>query len=150
MNCPQCGVPVEAGATQCPTCGAALPSSIPTPPVVQVPPSLGAQMPPATPARTSGFAIAALVLGIFSLISFGSTALLGVIFGIIGIVQTGRSQGRLTGNGMAIAGLSISALALVTLPIMAAILFPVFGKARDKARMTQCMSNQKQIALAAT
>ncbi|HEY3379874.1 MAG TPA: DUF4349 domain-containing protein, partial [Armatimonadota bacterium] len=31
--------------------------------------------------------------------------------------------------------------------IMVAIFFPVFGKAREKSRHTQCMSNQKQIAL---
>ncbi|HEY3379284.1 MAG TPA: DUF1559 domain-containing protein [Armatimonadota bacterium] len=39
---------------------------------------------------------------------------------------------------------------IAIIAILAAILFPVFGKAREKARMTQCMSNQKQIALAIT
>jgi len=33
---------------------------------------------------------------------------------------------------------------------LAAILFPVFSKAREKARQTTCTSNQKQIALAVT
>src|SRR5207244_11963728 len=32
--------------------------------------------------------------------------------------------------------------------ILAAILFPVFGQAREKARMSGCASNMKQIALA--
>jgi prepilin-type processing-associated H-X9-DG protein len=32
--------------------------------------------------------------------------------------------------------------------ILAAILFPVFAKAREKARQTQCLNNQKQIATA--
>jgi prepilin-type processing-associated H-X9-DG protein len=32
-------------------------------------------------------------------------------------------------------------------PIVAAILFPVFAQARESARQTSCMSNQKQIAL---
>lgn len=37
---------------------------------------------------------------------------------------------------------------IAIIAILAAILFPVFGKAREKARQTQCISNQKQIALA--
>jgi prepilin-type N-terminal cleavage/methylation domain-containing protein/prepilin-type processing-associated H-X9-DG protein len=37
---------------------------------------------------------------------------------------------------------------IAIIAILAAILFPVFGKAREKARQTQCLSNQKQIALA--
>src|SRR5437763_16260975 len=32
--------------------------------------------------------------------------------------------------------------------ILAAILFPVFAQAREKARSASCLSNQKQIALA--
>ena len=32
--------------------------------------------------------------------------------------------------------------------ILAAILFPVFARAREKARQSTCQSNQKQIALA--
>ena len=31
---------------------------------------------------------------------------------------------------------------------MAAILFPVFAKAREKARQTSCLSNVKQLGLA--
>ncbi|HEY3377622.1 MAG TPA: prepilin-type N-terminal cleavage/methylation domain-containing protein [Armatimonadota bacterium] len=37
---------------------------------------------------------------------------------------------------------------IAIIAILAAILFPVFGKAREKARQTKCLSNQKQIALA--
>ena len=32
--------------------------------------------------------------------------------------------------------------------ILAAILFPVFAQAREKARQTQCLSNARQLALA--
>ena len=32
--------------------------------------------------------------------------------------------------------------------ILAAILFPVFAKAREKARQTSCLSNLKQLGLA--
>ena len=37
---------------------------------------------------------------------------------------------------------------IAIIAILAAILFPVFSKAREKARQTACTSNQKQIALA--
>ena len=36
---------------------------------------------------------------------------------------------------------------IAIIAILAAILFPVFAKARDKARQTSCISNQKQMAL---
>lgn len=37
---------------------------------------------------------------------------------------------------------------IAIIAILAAILFPVFSKAREKARQTKCTSNQKQLALA--
>jgi|YNPNPStandDraft_1061719.scaffolds.fasta_scaffold13599_6 prepilin-type N-terminal cleavage/methylation domain-containing protein len=37
---------------------------------------------------------------------------------------------------------------IAIIAILAAILFPVFAKAREKARMTSCLSNEKQLGLA--
>jgi prepilin-type N-terminal cleavage/methylation domain-containing protein/prepilin-type processing-associated H-X9-DG protein len=37
---------------------------------------------------------------------------------------------------------------IAIIAILAAILFPVFAKAREKARQTSCLSNEKQICLA--
>jgi prepilin-type N-terminal cleavage/methylation domain-containing protein len=37
---------------------------------------------------------------------------------------------------------------IAIIAILAAILFPVFAKAREKARQTKCLSNQRQIAMA--
>src|SRR5256712_9786426 len=37
---------------------------------------------------------------------------------------------------------------IAIIAILAAILFPVFARAREKARQTACLSNCKQIALA--
>jgi prepilin-type N-terminal cleavage/methylation domain-containing protein/prepilin-type processing-associated H-X9-DG protein len=39
---------------------------------------------------------------------------------------------------------------IAIIAILAAILFPVFAQAREKARMTQCLSNMKQIGTALT
>src|ERR1700709_1970798 len=36
---------------------------------------------------------------------------------------------------------------IAIIAILAAILFPVFAKAREKARQTSCLSNEKQISL---
>jgi len=37
---------------------------------------------------------------------------------------------------------------IAIIAILAAILFPVFAKAREKARQTSCLSNIKQMGLA--
>ncbi|MHB9025320.1 MAG: type II secretion system protein, partial [Armatimonadota bacterium] len=37
---------------------------------------------------------------------------------------------------------------IAIIAILAAILFPVFAKAREKARQTSCLNNQKQVATA--
>ena len=37
---------------------------------------------------------------------------------------------------------------IAIIAILAAILFPVFSQARDKARQTTCLSNAKQVGLA--
>ena len=37
---------------------------------------------------------------------------------------------------------------IAIIAILAAILFPVFAQAREKARQTSCLSNEKQLGLA--
>jgi Domain of unknown function (DUF4190) len=56
-----------------------------------------------TPARTNGFAIASLVLGIVWIWWIGST--LALIFGYVGKSQIDRSGGMQGGRGLAIAGI---------------------------------------------
>jgi prepilin-type N-terminal cleavage/methylation domain-containing protein len=59
----------------------------------------------------------------------------------------GRHSACARGKG---AGFTLIELLVVIaiIAILAAILFPVFAKARDKARQTMCMSNMKQIGMA--
>ncbi len=97
---------------------------------------------PGQPPRTSGMAIASLVLGVLCL------GLPGLILGIIALVQIGKNPTRLRGQGLALAGTIISAISLLFVPFIAAILFPVFARARDAAQETNCMNNLKQISIA--
>ena len=60
--------------------------------------------------HTSGLAIASLVLGLLWLCGIGS--LLATIFGAVAINQISRSNGTVTGKGMAIAGLILGILGL--------------------------------------
>jgi hypothetical protein len=97
-----------------------VPESLTPPP--PPPPSMAPVVrPPAPPPgyagyrtmRTSGLAIASLVLGIVWIFWLGS--ILAVIFGHVALSQIKRSMGALTGRGMAIAGLILGYLGIVTL-----------------------------------
>lgn len=134
MNCPNCQRAIDDGTQFCPNCGTPLTARPPSP-------VMSTQTATVVQARTSGFAIASLVCGILLLFSP-----LGIIFGIVALVQIGNNQGPLRGRGLAIAGLAVSVV--VPFLILPAILFPVFAKQRDIAQQTGCLANQRQIALA--
>jgi len=73
--------------------------------------------------RTSGLAIASLVLGLVWLSGIGS--LLATIFGAVAFNQISRSNGMLTGKGMALAGFILGIVGLVftvALPIFLSLL----------------------------
>src|SRR5262245_13309843 len=58
----------------------------------------------AAPERTSGKAIASLVLGVLSLGCSFFTGIPAVIVGAFALRQIGRSRGRVSGTGLAVAG----------------------------------------------
>jgi len=93
---------------------AAPPPSIPKP----IQPLAAGGTPSGFRPQTNGFAVAGLIIGIFSLFSFCCCAglpfnLLGLIFSIIGLVQINRRPESYGGKGMAIAGLVTSGLSLL-------------------------------------
>ena len=133
MLCPKCSKETPDSTAYCAHCGEQLAQS--TPPV-----------PPVPHPRTSGLAIASLILGILG--GLVITALLGLLFGIIALFQIAGSRGRLRGQGIAIAGTVISGIALLCIPIMAAMVFPVFARARESGRKATCLSNVKNISIA--
>ena len=103
---------------------------------------------PAGARKTSGMAITSLVLGVMGMC--GVTALVGLILGIVSLRRINRSQGQLGGQGLAIAGIAVSAFMLLfAIPLAAGLTLPALAKAKTKAQSIQCMNNVKQLALAA-
>ena len=142
MVCPSCRRENPEGAAFCGGCGAALGPARPTGPIPPQP------YPPAPP-RTSGLAVASLVCGVLGLLCLPPVIapLIGVVLGVMALSAIGRSGGQLQGQGIAVAGVVSSGIGVLALPIVAALLFPVFAQARERARLTSCMSNEKQLAL---
>ena len=102
-------------------------------------------------APTSGLAISSLVMGILGFATCGLSAILtaplGLIFGFMGMSRIKSSDGRLKGHGIALAGVIVSGVSVVTLFIGAALLLPALAKAKTKAQSINCMNNLKQLSL---
>jgi len=109
-------------------------------------PATGTQ-PTAAPPKTSGLAVTSLVLGCLGLLTCGITSLVGLVVGIIALVRINKSDGRLGGKGMALAGTTVSAALLLLAPILAAMFLPALASAKQKAFNIQCMNNVKQLNL---
>jgi hypothetical protein len=109
---------------------------------------------PAPAVKNSSLAVWSLVLGILGLllllVCIGPLfAIPGVICGHVAYSRIKRSNGALTGEGLALAGLITGyisiALAVVVIPMMVAIAVPNFVKARDTAQKNMCINNLRKI-----
>jgi hypothetical protein len=106
---------------------------------------------PLPPAKTSGLAIASLILAICGFFTCGLTAIIGLILGIVGLCAISKRAQQLKGQGLAIAGIIISAICIVLVPLitlMMAILMPALSRAKMQGRNIMSMNNAKQICLA--
>ncbi len=130
MYCPNCGKEVKEEVSFCPYCGAQLVEKV------------GKSMPSQ---RTSGLAIASLVLGIIPVLGIG--AILAIIFGVKAKNRI-RIDPSLSGEGLALAGIILGIIHLALIPIMLAMLMPALTRAREQARRASCMNNLKQVGLA--
>lgn len=66
--------------------------------------------------KSNGFATAGFVISLVSILCCGGTSTIGLIFSIIGLVNANKSDGN--GKGLAIAGIIINAIMLVSLMIL--------------------------------
>jgi prepilin-type processing-associated H-X9-DG protein len=114
--------------------------------------AMGGTAPPqaaAAPAKTSGLAITSLVLGCAGLFSCGTTALVGLVLGIVALIRINKSKGQLGGQGFALAGTIVSAVFLLMgVTFGAALLLPAFARAKAKADSITCMNHVRQLNLA--
>lgn len=137
MYCKNCGKDNLEGAQVCAGCGAELQAVVPPVPV-------GPQSAP----KTSPLAIWSLVLGILGWFTC-LPIIPGIILGILGLKQVKDRPREFTGSGLATAGIVVSAAGVVVFAVvmmLAAIMFPVFARARGAAQAANCMSNVKMLA----
>jgi len=102
-----------------------------------------------TPPEKSALAIWSLALGILSLLccSFVS-GIPAVVCGHKALSRISRSAGRLTGQGMAFAGLITGYVSLALIPVialLAVIAVPNFLQARNAAQKNICITNLRMI-----
>ena len=108
MYCGKCGAKNPEASNFCQECGEVLnqPSSPPYSPVMGL-------------KRSSGYAVASMVLGIVGLL-INPCSILAIIFGVIAINQIGKDA-NLTGKGMAVTGLVCGIIVLIIWVIAIAV-----------------------------
>jgi len=137
MYCPKCRTENPDQAKFCSACGAVLTPAPPAPP----------ESPESIMPKTSGLAIAALVLGLLSILLGFLTGLPAIILGIIALVKIEKSGGRITGKGFAVTGIVVPVFSIALTML---ILLPVLSRTRAQAKRAVCSSNLRQLSLAWT
>jgi hypothetical protein len=100
--------------------------------------------------KTSGMAIASLVLGICGFVVCGIAGIVGLILGIVGLSSIRKSAGQLKGEGLAIAGIAVSSVSIVLIPFLIALLMPALSRVRNQGKTAVAMANAHQLSLAFT
>jgi len=160
--CPQCATPVQAVPVpppppQASQAGAPTPAStsawLNVPPGQTQYPPQQAYPPQAQPypgqyqPQTDGKATASLILGILSILCFGLlTGLPAIILGHISRGNIEQSRGRLTGAGMALTGLILGYVSIIsTILIIAAIAIPNLLRSKISANESAAASTVRTI-----
>ncbi len=134
MYCPKCGRENVDGAVRCAACGFEFVGT-------------GA-VAASVEAKTSGAAVAALILGILVFFTCGITALPAIICGIVALVKISGSNGLLKGKGMAITGLVLPAALIILAPLPLAILMPALSRTKSIAQRVVCGTNLQGLSMA--
>lgn len=140
MPCPRCGSAIPQGARFCSTC------ATPVGPGTGVYPSAEQYV---GPTETSGKAVASLICGI--LFFFFPAAVAAIVLGHISLSDIRKAAGRLTGRGMATAGLVLGYGGIAFIPfilIIAAIAIPNLLRARMAANEASAVGALRTIGTA--
>ncbi len=100
------------------------------------------------PPRTSGMAIASLVLGILSFLFTILAGIPAIILGILALRKIERNRATLAGSGLAIAGITTGAVGSIMIGGCVALLLPAVQAARESARMSVTLGHMQQLGLA--
>ena len=155
MFCSQCGTTNADGAQFCSKCGAGLGGGatgtpIGAAPAAGAPGNFGAAPgAPAGPVESSGKALASLIFGLFCFIF--PSAVVAVIFGHLSLSEIRKSGGRLTGHGMAMAGLILGYIGIAFVPlilIFAAVAVPNLLRAKMAANKASAVGSLRTIVSA--
>lgn len=104
------------------------------------PPPVPAAPPPVAAGRGDGMAVAALVLGLCSIILGTVPGLIAIILGIVALAQ------KTLRRGMAITGIVTGTVGLLLVPaLLVSILLPSLGRARSLAKISICSANLNTI-----
>ena len=133
MYCPKCRAQNPDVARICSSCHAVL-----TPPTAQA---------PISPAKTSGLAIAALVLAILSPFTCFISAIPAIILGIVSLVKISQSRGQLKGVGFAVTGIALPVVLVPFVALLMGIFMPALARVRQLALRTHCAANLNQIGI---
>jgi hypothetical protein len=96
------------------------------------------------PAQTCGLAIASLVCACLCF-----TSLIGLPLGIVALHRIRKSEGRLKGRGLAIAGICVSAVFVLIFTLaVATIVLPELAQNRNRTQAARCVNNLNQLGLA--
>lgn len=139
MFCPRCGYQNQDSIFKCMNCGAEL-----------SPPSPAPHIP--VPGKTSSKATISLVLGIVGLICLGIAGIPALILGIMAIREIKKSQGLLSGSGLAVAGIILGIcsilIAVLIFILLTVVSFPIFLEAQHRSKVSRVKADQRSIATA--
>jgi len=134
MYCPKCGTQNPDVALVCSSCSAVLQTE--------------STLAPVPAAKTSGLAIASLVLAILSPFTCFITAIPAIILGIVALVKISKSTGQLKGVGPAVTAIALPVLFLPFVAILMGILFPALARTRQLALRVHCTANMSGLGTA--
>jgi len=98
--------------------------------------------------KRCGLALTSLVLGCLGSLTFGVTSLVGLVLGIVALVRINKSQGQLGGRGLALAGIVVSAILMLLVPLLTAMTLPALVKYKGGPARLPCVNNVAQLNVA--